>query len=49
MYENGPFPPNDPLFGWDGRFKGQKMNAGVFVYFAEVQFIDGRRKFLREM
>jgi large repetitive protein len=42
LFQNGPFPPNDPLYGWDGRFKGRLMNAGVYVYAAEVEFFDGR-------
>ncbi len=33
------FPPNDAAFGWDGSFKG-KITSGVYVYFAEVTFID---------
>ena len=32
---------NDESVGWDGTFKGQPMNPGVFVYVAEVEFIDG--------
>lgn len=35
------FPPNDPRYGWDGYHRGQLMNSGVFVYFAEVEMIDG--------
>jgi len=27
--------------GWDGRFKGQALNSAVYVYIAEVEFIDG--------
>lgn len=27
--------------GWDGSFKGKRINPGVFTYFAEVLFIDG--------
>lgn len=34
------FQPNDPNYGWDGRFNGQKLEAGVYVYFAEVAFIN---------
>lgn len=34
--------PNDPLLGWDGRINGDKAPPGVFVYFAEVEFIDGQ-------
>jgi gliding motility-associated-like protein len=32
--------PNDPVLGWDGTFKGKRMNAGVFAYYARVRFID---------
>ncbi|NUN99466.1 MAG: gliding motility-associated C-terminal domain-containing protein, partial [Saprospiraceae bacterium] len=35
------FQPNDPAYGWNGTHRGQLMNAAVFVYFAEVEFIDG--------
>lgn len=28
-------------FGWDGTYKGQHMNPGVFVYVVEVEFLDG--------
>ena len=31
---------NDPL-GWDGIFQGHPLNPGVFVWVAEVEFIDG--------
>lgn len=27
--------------GWDGNFRGEKMNAGVFVYYLEGEFYDG--------
>ena len=36
------FPPNDPLFGWDGTFDGEEVNPGVYVYVVEVEFFDGR-------
>jgi len=35
------FAPNDPAHGWNGYFKNEKMNPGVFVYVAEVLFLDG--------
>lgn len=35
------FESNSTLDGWDGNFRGQKMNAGVYVYVANVTFIDG--------
>ena len=27
--------------GWDGTYKGKKLNAGVFAWYAEVEFSDG--------
>ncbi|MEN0004010.1 MAG: gliding motility-associated C-terminal domain-containing protein, partial [Bacteroidota bacterium] len=41
VFRSEDFLPNDPNFGWDGNFNGTAMNAAVFVYFAEVEFIDG--------
>ncbi|MBI1227143.1 MAG: T9SS type B sorting domain-containing protein [Bacteroidetes bacterium] len=35
------FQPNDPAFGWDGTHRGQPLNTAVFVWFAEVEFVDG--------
>ncbi len=35
------FQPNTPDHGWDGFFKGEKLNPNVFVYYAEIEFIDG--------
>ena len=35
------FNPYDGLIGWDGTFKGQPLNPGVFVWVVEVEFIDG--------
>lgn len=33
--------PNDPSLGWDGRFKGVPVNNGVYVWMAEVEYLDG--------
>lgn len=41
VYEVKDFDPNDLSKGWDGNFKNERMNPGVFVYFAEIEFIDG--------
>jgi len=35
------FQPNDETFGWDGTFRDQELNPGVFVYLAEVMFVSG--------
>ena len=34
--------PNDPLLGWDGTFNGERLNPAVFVYFAEIELVDGQ-------
>ncbi len=41
VFADESFPPNDPAHGWNGFFKNEKMNPGVFVYVAEVLFLDG--------
>jgi hypothetical protein len=41
VYENRDFPLNEPSFGWDGTYKGDKMN-GVFTWYATVGFVDGQ-------
>ena len=41
VFENYNFAANDPAQGWDGKYRGQLMNAAVFVYFVEVEFTDG--------
>jgi len=33
--------PNESPDGWDGRFRGQPAKAGVYVYVAELTYIDG--------
>ncbi len=37
-----PFPANDPQLGWDGTLGGRRVNGGVYVYYAEVSYINGR-------
>lgn len=41
VFEVYNFPTNDPAYGWDGTFRSRLYNANVFVWFAEVEFIDG--------
>jgi len=36
--------PNNPASGWDGSMNGEELNQGIFVYFVEVEFIDGVRR-----
>ena len=47
LYQNGPLAANDPLLGWDGTYRGQEMNTGVYVYFIEIQMVDGSTAFLK--
>ena len=43
VYEAMNSPLNDENYGWDGTFKGQDMNGGVFVWAVEVLFEDGKK------
>jgi hypothetical protein len=47
VFEFYNFPPDDAAFGWNGLFRDKKMDTGVFVYFAEVEFIDGEKKLFK--
>jgi len=44
VYEGLDFPVNDPNIGWDGTFRGEPMNPGVFVWVLEVEYADGLRE-----
>ena len=39
--------PNDPLLGWDGLIDGKKAPPAVYVYYAEIEFLDGNREQFR--
>jgi gliding motility-associated-like protein len=41
LWERSDFELNDPSLGWDGTFKGQPVNPGVYAYRAVVNFLDG--------
>jgi|GEM_PF-3059727 len=36
--------PNDPSVGWDARFKNVYVESGVYVFYVEVEFIEGTRE-----
>jgi len=42
VYEQTNLASSDESRGWDGTINGEPMNTGVFVYVAEITFIDGR-------
>lgn len=41
LFEQRNFPPNDASFGWDGRYNFKNLEMGVYVWYAEVAYIDG--------
>jgi hypothetical protein len=47
LFERQGFPLNDPTSGWDGSVKGELLNPGVFVWYAEVLLHDGRVLFFK--
>jgi gliding motility-associated-like protein len=36
------FQPNNPEGGWDGTLDGKPLRPAVFVYYAEIEFDNGR-------
>ena len=43
LFVNQNFLPDDRSVGWMGDFKGEPVNPGVFVWWAEVELIDGQK------
>ena len=41
VYEKRDFPVNDPVFGWDGTYRGQRPKPDVYVYQLEVYCENG--------
>lgn len=41
MYERKDFPPNDPLTGWNGKWRGRQAPSGVYPWVARIRFLDG--------
>jgi gliding motility-associated-like protein len=35
------YDPAGPAAGWDGTYQGEPLNAGVFIYTLEVEYLDG--------
>lgn len=44
VFEKEYVPVNDYFSGWDGQFKGNESNAGVYLWMAEIEFLDGQTK-----
>ncbi len=47
VFENFNFLPNNPTEGWDGKFRGEQLNPAVYVYWTEVEFIDGSKEIFK--
>ena len=47
MYFKENFPHNVEIEGWDGIFRDQKMQPGVFVYYAEILLFTGEVVFAK--
>ena len=41
LYEAKDFPINDETTGWDGAFRGKRMNAGSYVYQVQLELVNG--------
>jgi hypothetical protein len=42
IFEQHDFQPNDPLKGWNGRWRGRYAEPGVYAYLAEVLYQNGK-------
>jgi gliding motility-associated-like protein len=47
LFEAGPLQPNQETLGWDGTFRGEPMGPGVYVFYAEVEFVDGFKEIVK--
>ena len=47
VFSQSNFKPNNYDKGWDGTRNGQRLNAGVYVYYALVEFKDGAKKIFK--
>lgn len=41
IWTNEHFEPNTPVNGWNGTFRGEKINPGVYVWILEVEWKNG--------
>ncbi|MCC6462974.1 MAG: VCBS repeat-containing protein [Saprospiraceae bacterium] len=47
VFEKRHFPANDLSEGWDGTYRSEPVNPGVFVWYAEVLLRDGQVRLLK--
>jgi len=44
VFEVEEFLPNNPAFGWNGLFRDEPLNDGVFVWDIQVEYVDGLKE-----
>jgi hypothetical protein len=44
LFEREHFGANDPLKGWNGRWRGKYVQPGVYSWLALIEFLDGSRR-----
>ncbi|MFT4760565.1 MAG: hypothetical protein ACI9XO_002239 [Paraglaciecola sp.] len=47
LFETSDISPNDLNAGWNGEFNGEVLDAGIYVYFVEVLWVDGMKEILK--
>ena len=47
MHEQYNFQGNQEELGWDGMVGQRKMDPAVFIYFMEVEYIDGSEEMFK--
>lgn len=47
MYETGEFQVNDPTVGWNGMFRGKMASGGAYIWYLEVEYVDGETEVLK--
>lgn len=47
MHEKFKFQGNEEKFGWDGIFKGQKMDPAVFIFYVKFTYQDGKEGIIK--
>lgn len=43
VFEKEHFMPNDPTCAWNGKFREQEVQSGIFIYMIEVELADGSK------
>jgi gliding motility-associated-like protein len=47
VYSVSNFPPNEASYGWDGTFRGKRLNPDVFVWYIVVTYPDGKDELMK--